>query len=291
MVDDTQDLTSPNMTSPHLPPYHSLHNKFQPRTKRNWRRWWALRRTGCIMMDLTLLNSNTVSQHTLSFSPPALCSISLILSFSPNHPLSHSCNFPLFQCLYRPQNWWNESTVRPHGSQAERRSTKRCVHSLWSAHCRNGLCCTVVYSSCLPFPVSRLLSHLSYLTSFPLSSPLLPSPLPSHLSCITSPTSPLLSHLTSLALSPTIQHSGNLLEKLREQMDLCKSFANNKDDCYSHVTDDERDILRNEGNESHTHFNSPYLPWWTYWIELSFLSILPRYSQRCIVTLDWCVHH
>ena len=33
-------------------------------------------------------------------------------------------------------------------------------------------------------------------------------------------------------------------------MDLCKSFANNKDECYAHVTDDERDVLRNEGNDA-----------------------------------------
>jgi hypothetical protein len=46
---------------------------------------------------------------------------------------------------------------------------------------------------------------------------------------------------------------GNLLDKLREQMDLCKSFANNKDECYAHITDEERDVLRNEGTHTPPH--------------------------------------
>lgn len=33
-------------------------------------------------------------------------------------------------------------------------------------------------------------------------------------------------------------------------MDLCKVFANSKDEGYAHITDDERDVLRNEGKSS-----------------------------------------
>jgi hypothetical protein len=45
-------------------------------------------------------------------------------------------------------------------------------------------------------------------------------------------------------------------------MDLCKSFANNKDECYAHISDEERDVLRNEGTHTnhptHTQTHSPH---------------------------------
>ena len=160
-----------------------------------------------------------------------LCSISLIVSFYHSHSLTHSLTLtipPSFNAYIGRRIDEMKALSDPMEARQSEEAQRGAFIPFYLHIAVMGY--AVLY--CIP-PVLLFLSNVS--------CPLL--------SRLNSPISPLLSHLFSPALSPTIQHSGNLLEKLREQMDLCKSFANNKDECYSHVTDDERDILRNEGKE------------------------------------------
>ena len=181
-----------------------------------------------------------------------LCTISLIVSFYHSHSLTHSLTLtipPSFNAYIGRRIDEMKALSDPMEARQSEEAQRGAFIPFYLHIAVMGY--AVLY--CIP-PVLLFLSHVS--------CPLL--------SRLNSPISPLLSHLFSPALSPTIQHSGNLLEKLREQMDLCKSFANNKDECYSHVTDDERDILRNEGKEWHTHLNSPFLLWRTFYVEPFF---------------------
>ena len=95
----------------------------------------------------------------------------------------------------------------------------------------------------------------------------------------------LIPHTLSLSLSHTQTniHTGPLLEKLKEQIELCRSFANNKDECYAHITDDERDVLRNEGmsvlylHSHHILCAEPSLYFsYSIWSSSSFISFSPH---------------
>ena len=108
------------------------------------------------------------------------------------------------------------------------------------------------------FLSSLLLLFLLYLSSYLLSL-LLPS---------FSPLSFFLS-LSFYSFLLSFFLSGPLLEKLKEQIELCRSFANNKDESYAHITEEERDVLRNEGTKQYSTYLykcptlssfSPHLP-------------------------------
>ena len=96
-----------------------------------------------------------------------------------------------------------------------------------------------------PLPILSLLplSFFLSLSLLPLRSPSSSTPLSFFLSLSLVPL-PLSSPSSSPSLFPL---AGPLLEKLKEQIELCRTFANNKDESYAHITEEERDVLRNEG--------------------------------------------
>ena len=65
------------------------------------------------------------------------------------------------------------------------------------------------------------------------------------------------------------------IEQLQKQISLCKSFLSNYDDCYAHITEDERDVLRTEVSKTESWLQT----------ELNKQSKLPKHDNP-VLTAD-----